>query len=396
MKTKLGFYYNLPFEDYHNYLFLVTFENGHLAFRCFPNRRQRLGYIHCSNMSYYSFDYPVLYKEDEAGNVSEMVLIRDIPIVTKDTLKNQGLEIYVPFYEGKSFDSFGLDEIVLGLGKMTSNSFFDTSIYYDGQDLFSKTGTKESFDFFFFKIVLIEYVLDVIVNKTKGYAWSLSSMDFYKERVSKLKEYIDSINLDSILDGYKVYVEEYFRHKIGDDDSYSVYRTASVDKPVDLYLSEILGIGEHNIYSDRGYCTAESMALTGLVTGDYAGDDLEKEKNRIKEEYSKEVHLGTLLSALCSTIQTGIKYLPPIERALELFKSTLYDDFKLNAISNEGRKLERNFYPFHQTIRDRIKEEQEMNRLNSITKETTQNTFTAEKLNVLKQFSVYYDPWYSR
>lgn len=389
MKTKLGFYYNLPFEGYHNNLFIVTFEKGHLTFRCFPNRIERLGYLYCSKMSYYSFDYPIIYKEDDAGNISEMVLIRDLPIVTKDKRKNQGLEIYVPFYEGKSFESFGLDDRSLGLGKMTSNNFFDTSIYNDGQDLLSQTGTNESLEFYFFKIILIEYVLSVIVGKTEEYSRSLSSMAFYKDRISKLKKYVDSIDLDSILDDYKVNVKECFRHKIGDDDSYSVYRTASVEKPVDLYLSEILGIGEHNIYNDRGYCTAESMAIPNLVTGDYAGEDLKKEKDRIKERYSKEVHLGTLLSSLCSTIQTSINNLPPIARALELFKSTLYEDYKLKAISNEGRNFEHLFYPFESgTYVDPNKREQKMNPINALTRENTQNTFTIKKLNKLKQFSV--------
>lgn len=396
MGYKLGFYYNLPFDGYQDYLFIVVYENGHLAFKCLPNRRQRLGYIHCSNMSYYSFDYPILFKEDEAGNISELALIRDIPIVTKTELKNKGLEIYVPFYEGKSFEIYGLDDRVLGLGKMTSNNFLDTSIYCDGKDLFSQTQSKGSLEFYFYKILLVKYVLSVIVGRTKGYSWTLSSMDFYKKRITKLKEYVDSINLDDILEGYKVNVEEHFRHKVGDDDSYSVYRTASVEKPVDFFLSDLLGIGEHNTYSDRGYCTAESMAIPDLVTGDYAGEDLKKEKDRIKEEYSKEVHLSMLLSSLCATIQDGIKYLPPIEKALESFRSTLFEEFKLNAISNKDRSFEHHFYSFHHTMYNHDKEIEEMNRINALTRDRTQCTFTLEKLDVLKKISVYYDPWYSR
>lgn len=67
MEYKIGFFYNLPFSDNHSNRIIIVFETDHLKFKMVnPSLLPRL---HYSNMTYYSFDYPIIYSEDTLGNI---------------------------------------------------------------------------------------------------------------------------------------------------------------------------------------------------------------------------------------------------------------------------------------------------------------------------------------
>ena len=122
--------------------------------------------------------------------------------------------------------------------------------------------------------------------------------------IKNYKSYIDNIDINDILKTLYVKVSESYRCKRGDDDTYSIFRTARLTDEsivIDDYLKEIIGIGERVcIYEDSGYTSVYNLAnyAEGFRAkhpiGEYEGDMLEQEKQRIIAQYSKEEHMAYL------------------------------------------------------------------------------------------------------
>ena len=148
------------------------------------------------------------------------------------------------------------------------------------------------------------------VHQTKIYRKEMSYIDPYQPDnvkwgvIKKYKSYIDKIDINDILKTLYVNVSESYRCKIGDDDTYSIFRTARITDEsivIDDYLKDIIGIGERVcIYKDSGYTSVYNLAnyAEGFRAkhpiGEYEGDMLEQEKQRIIAQYSKEEHMAYL------------------------------------------------------------------------------------------------------
>ena len=106
--------------------------------------------------------------------------------------------------------------------------------------------------------------------------------------------YVNSLNIEEIIESYKVSIDEYIRTKIGDDDTYTLKEYAySNANPSDVYLGKILP-SYYEETKESGYCTFSYMT------------DKEKEQYKNKEKsvkfeakckYSKEDHVASLIDA---------------------------------------------------------------------------------------------------
>lgn len=176
----------------------------------------------------------------------------------------------------------------------------------------------------------------------------------YLDEVKKLKTYIDSINIKEILQSLKVTVYESFVKKVGGDDRYQVYRTASISNEVaskDEYLRKIWGLGEECIHSDSGYTSAYNMRIKDLIVGEYKDSDLEKEKNSLMLKYSKEEHLGYLFSALMVKRNWIRQYdLPTLESLYATEKDKFIKKWPIEFVENTNREVEKLFYPLSNRV----------------------------------------------
>lgn len=111
-------------------------------------------------------------------------------------------------------------------------------------------------------------------------------------------EIVDSYNLEDILTSLSVVVTDFYRSKVGDDDSYSIDRTACIkDKSVktDEYIDKVIGLGTECIHSDGGYTSNLRAYAPKIYIGEYKGEELENEKKRILSNYSKAEHLSYII-----------------------------------------------------------------------------------------------------
>lgn len=403
---KLGYFYNLPFSDTwprHDNRLVLAFREDHFEFKLInPNLVKHLEF---SRMSYYSFDYPILYSEDSSGNICHIDFIQDFSTRYHNELTGIAKELYVPFMQSSKTSNpcNKLKDTTASI--LTQNSLHPT-IYINGLDLVSideddyytiKRGetpdSTEIYSNLFYRTAITYYALYKIVRSIKEDSFRLGLYtlpvnpepnSFYPSCIRLAKEYVNSVNIKDILSDITVEVTESFRHKRDDDDSYSVWRTASVKDELvkkDLYLSRLLGLGTQRIYHDSGYCSAESMALKDLITGIYEGASLEEEKNKIMSEYSKEEHIGSLLSETFSEIMNNQHHLEALETALGTYRNILAENFRMSAISNNGRSFEQQFYDLHSRYNKHPQDT--IDKINDIISKTTKCSLSNEILNKL-------------
>lgn len=120
----------------------------------------------------------------------------------------------------------------------------------------------------------------------------------YIKKIDAMKEnvinYIDSLNIEEIIESYTVSIDEHIRTKIGDDDTYTLNEFAySNANPFDVYLGKLLPSYSKKT-KESGYCTFSYMT------------DKEKETYKDKEksvkfeamrQYSKGEHITSLIDA---------------------------------------------------------------------------------------------------
>ena len=149
-------------------------------------------------------------------------------------------------------------------------------------------------------------------------------------------------------------VSESFITKVGGDDRYKVYRTASISNEVasqDEYLRKIWGLGEECIHSDSGYTSAYNMRIKDLIVGEYKDSVLEEEKNRLMLKYSKEEHLGYLFSALMVERNWIRQYdLPTLESLYATEKDKFRNKWPIEFVENTNREVEKLFYPLSSRV----------------------------------------------
>lgn len=106
--------------------------------------------------------------------------------------------------------------------------------------------------------------------------------------------YVNSLDVEEIIESYKVTTDEHIREKVGDDDTYTLKEYAhSNANPFDVYLGKLLPSYSKE-KTERGYCKFSYMT------------DKEKELYKNKEKsakfdakrrYSKEEYIASLINA---------------------------------------------------------------------------------------------------
>lgn len=149
------------------------------------------------------------------------------------------------------------------------------------------------------------------IDKASSYCYNL------EKEYQKVLSYVEKIDIIDILSNLKINVEEYFRYKVGGDDSYHVTKTVSLggkEEGLDEYLKNYIGVGSRIIYSDHGYECATNMRLKGLITGDYSDKMIEEERQKLISNYSKETHTRSLIFA---TIKKLVPYSIHLKESLQ-------------------------------------------------------------------------------
>lgn len=313
MLYKLGYYFNVP-----NFKGLIlTFERNHFVFRM-GSMSPLNGDLHYYNMSYYSFDYPVLYCADD-GRVSSALLLDLIPVREKKNLIGKGYEIEIPQRDG-SVPNLFLDGISL-IGNTESKDqttiFQNTVLFYYSIQKYSLFANKPSKP---------EEYLNACIKAVKEICSYIHTLDFYKE-----------------LADLHIKVEDHYRSKIGDYDNYTAYRYADCSSDIirnDSYLKSLVGLGQSCIVNERVY----GGPFPKVTTGVYGKEMLDAEKSHIISKYSEEEHIGYLLYDLFIEDERRRNFAFSWSRTLSDFKKILYQGFHLDRI--EGNvDLQRMTYP---------------------------------------------------
>lgn len=274
---KIGFYYHLSHRKKEELVLCLTNE-GFLFYRIrgniVPSR-----YWDSTNF-YRELSNPVLCKIGNDNYVQEIFFLMDFPYCA-NTEENKGF----------SFLSDEYLEIIPTL--LLDNTPF---VNYLSDDKEKK---------------LVQIFTNYVVAKKRIMALS-EIVDYIppyidekqKEKViNDFKHRIESYDLDKILSSLSVKVWDSHIHKIGDDDYYYIDRDARLLDAsiiIDDYIEKIIGLGQTCIYEDHGYTSSYNMAREAkwlfetYPIGEYSGEMLEKEKQRIRSLYSKEEHMAYL------------------------------------------------------------------------------------------------------
>ena len=322
---KVGFYFHLPPNGRTNEELAVCLSEGY--FRFYLVKTQLIPHKWLDGSNYYLTE-PVLCSINE-NHVNGIHFLSDFPIFSKSN-----------DYEGFSFE----------VNK--SYKSYKTTLLYNGK-VISDAFIKDDLD-----KKLLQLLTDVAVakkmvstlTKEANYISTFRQDDSRKTVIKDFKNRIDSFDLDRILAFLSVKVWDHYRSKIGDDDTYSIYREAHLtDETIvlDEYLQEILGIGEECIYKDRGYTSSLELYAEDFLKehplGTYTGDVLEKEKQRIRSRYSREEHMAYLFYEQLSKQERASVALLKWRHFLEDKETELNREFFIKKLKSLDQRF---FYDF--------------------------------------------------
>lgn len=144
-----------------------------------------------------------------------------------------------------------------------------------------------------------KYLVDDFINGQKQKKEILNK-NILEEKGEEIRNYIDKLDINEIVKSFKIEIKEYFLHKPGGDDRYIVDKEYSVASKDD-YITSFLPNKIEELYSDSGYCTAESMrTFSDNETGRQTGEE-EQYKNDFIHHYKKERHYYHLLNNFIQT-----------------------------------------------------------------------------------------------
>lgn len=288
----------------------------------------------------------------ENGEFTQMFFLSECPMRLKDELTGEGIELYVP-YIGRTTK---LDENdwshIIDTSEECKWNYLKSSVYIDGNDVFQSEDyyprlfRENGEDYytppeatFFPRLSITRYVLKEICSYLYWTAETVRCKESFteeglKEHKEGFNHYLDSINLDEILRGLKISIKTFYRHKAGDDDFYSADKIIELDNEVannDQYLKKLIGIGTHELYATRS-CGVPACSW-GVDDKEYSESEIEEEILRIKEKYSRVLHMESLeLSYLKGIYEESYDLLfeiPSWVKRLQNVHDALFEDFKL-------------------------------------------------------------------
>ena len=306
-----GYYYHFPSNVQIYKQVVLLMQNGMFMFKevtsdLIPFKKRSM------TGAYYDLSMPVICSLN--GNiVSEVVFLYDIPI------SNANNE------DGFSFD-INIDNRSTIL-KCNNKPFIDENIT-DKRDLQ-------------FAHLIEEYVGANKRIKTLNQIISFITIDKYrrsKEQITRdLMRIVDSYNLEEILTSLSVVVTDFYRSKVGGDDSYRIDRTACLeDKSIktDEYINKVIGLGTECIHSDGGYTSNLRAYAPKVYMGEYKGVVLENEKKRILSNYSKAEHLSYIFFTKLEEKERALDEIDSWENNRNKLKEKLNSDYFIDSLSH--------------------------------------------------------------
>lgn len=144
---------------------------------------------------------------------------------------------------------------------------------------------------------LVEYYCEVTLTNTLINNWE-KLFHNYVYKYLESEKIIGNIDISKVVRTLTIKVKEYFKHKVGGDDSYFVEEERQVSYPrnrIDEYLSNYLKLGNREIHRDSGYIRAEEMAIPGLKTGKWSEEETEQVRKDLIDGYSHIEHIFSVV-----------------------------------------------------------------------------------------------------
>lgn len=306
-----GYYYHFPSTVQQYKQVVLLLQNGLFMFKevasdLIPYKKRSM------TSAYYNLSMPVICSLN-GNTVSEVVFLYDIPIS-----------------EGNNDDGFtfeiNTDEKSIVL-KHNNKPFIENNITEKGEVLFA-------------------HLIEQYVGSNKRIAKLNQIISFItpdrfrrsKEIItSDLMRIVDSYNIEDILSSLAVVVTDFYRSKIGGDDSYRIDRTAYLeDKSVktDEYIDKVIGLGTECIHSDSGYTSNLRAYAPKVYIGEYKGEELENEKKRILSNYSKAEHLAYIFFTKLEEKERALNEIDSWKNKKEIIEAKFNSNFFTDALSH--------------------------------------------------------------
>ena len=202
---------------------------------------------------------------------------------------------------------------------------------------------------------LLQIITNIVVAKKQmsslsevAYYISPNSLEEEKKKVVRnFKKHIDSFDMNKILSSLYVNVWGHLRTKLGDDDTYSIFREAKLlDESIiiDDFIKKIIGLGKECIYKDSGYTNQLERYAEDFLEfhplGVYSGETLEREKQRILSMYTKEEHMAFLFYEQLSKQQECSQKIAQWRKTL----NNAEEELNQNALIQKIASIENRFF----------------------------------------------------
>lgn len=313
---KFGYYYHFPSNVQRYKQVVLLNDKGVFVFTevdgdCIPHQKKYM------TKSYYDLSMPVICRFDGYA-VTDVVFLYDIPVTGS-----------------RRNEEFTYDIDVINK---------HCTLYYGNESVVENFCNDE-------KEKKFAHLIEELVGANKRISTlndiiSFITPDEYrrtKEVITRdLKRIVESYNMKEILSSLNVVVSDFYRSKVGGDDSYRIDRSAWLsDKSAktDEYINKVIGIGEKCIHSDSGYTSNLRAYAPDVYIGKYMDEELEKEKQRILSKYSKEEHMAYLIFSKLEEKECAIIEREEWKEPINELKKRLESEFCLSKISEIDERL---------------------------------------------------------
>lgn len=272
---KFGFFFHLPSNSRQYQELILGFDSDQFNFYFVDDNLIPFKYHNLSSQ-YYELNLSVIFK-NSGSKVTELVFLNDLDVIS---IKDKGLNSNSNF------------RIIIGDTKESHDLLKGQSSILE-----ALKGNERAYELS--KLLLERFICNKQIATLRNELKISPNDRYFPQRwqgvVNSMVEHINTIDIESLISTLWVKVWDYQRTKIGDDDTYYVYREAKLldgTEITDPYLQHLIGLGEVCIEKESGYTSY--FPRPNIPFGVYEGEDLENEKRKIIDSYSKEEHIGWL------------------------------------------------------------------------------------------------------
>ena len=249
-----------------------------------------------------------------------------------------------------------------------------------------KDGVKQSITENESNLLVWYYLYNTYKKTSEETYWnhiSLTKQNIEKQRLL-IEKSLETFSIEDVLNGLKINVREVFINKIGGDDRYYIYKTVQTNYPIeqlDSYIQNYIGIGDREIYKDSGYTSAYNLSLKNFIIGEYNEEQLNKEKEKLIFNYSKEKHIQALLmDYIVDKAKPTFYNINNIEKKIKMLERT--SNFWISWRIIRSKKFSSYFDDFDKRYSRIGIKEGNLKDSNKLLFETTKYTYNLEKLDL--------------